>query len=121
LGLLDNGTTWGYVVLLCVVAFFGKFVGCAAAARANKFNLRESGAIGVLMSCKGYSPSLYNTLLKLTFISSLVELIVLNIGLQAGILDTRLFSMFVVMAIVLTFITVSMHPLVTVSYLIASP
>jgi len=42
-------------------------------------------------------------------ISSLVELIVLNVGLQAGILDTRLFSMFVVMAIVLTFITVSMH------------
>ena len=40
---------------------------------------------------------------------SLVELIVLNVGLQAGILDTRLFSMFVVMAIVLTFITVSVH------------
>jgi Kef-type K+ transport system membrane component KefB len=43
------------------------------------FNNRESGAIGALMSCKG-----------------LVELIVLNVGLQAGILDTRLFSMFVV-------------------------
>lgn len=40
------------------------------------------------MSCKG-----------------LVELIVLNIGLQAGILDTRLFSMFVIHAIILTFIT----------------
>jgi hypothetical protein len=36
---------------------------------------------------------------------SLVELIVLNIGLQAGVLDTRTFSMFVVHAIVLTFIT----------------
>ncbi len=39
------------------------------------------------------------------YIYSLVELIVLNVGLQAGILDTRVFSMFVVHAIILTFIT----------------
>lgn len=57
LSLLNDGITWGYVVLLCVVAFVGKFIGCAAAARACKFNLRESSAIGVLMSCKGYAPS----------------------------------------------------------------
>ncbi|QRW01954.1 Sodium/hydrogen exchanger family [Ceratobasidium sp. AG-Ba] len=57
-------------------------------ARFMGFNTRESGAIGMLMSCKG-----------------LVELIVLNVGLSAGILDTRVFSMFVVMAVVLTFIT----------------
>lgn len=81
LGLLDNGITWGYAILLIVVAFLGKFVGCAATAKLVGFDLRESGAIGALMSCKG-----------------LVELIVLNIGLQAGILDTRLFSMFVVRA-----------------------
>lgn len=60
LGLLDNGITWGYVVLLCVVAFVGKFIGCAAAARACKFTIRECGAIGTLMSCKGYTPSLSN-------------------------------------------------------------
>jgi Kef-type K+ transport system membrane component KefB len=66
---------WGYVILLCVVAFVGKFIGCALVARIFGFNLREASAIGVLMSCKG-----------------LVELIVLNIGLQAGILDERLFS-----------------------------
>jgi hypothetical protein len=41
--------------------------------------------------------------LSLYDLSSLVELIVLNIGLQAGILDTRLFSMFVLHALVLTF------------------
>jgi Kef-type K+ transport system membrane component KefB len=58
LGLLDDGVTWGYVILLCVVAFVGKFFGCAAAARACKFSIRESGAIGTLMSCKGYIPSL---------------------------------------------------------------
>ncbi|KAI0823303.1 hypothetical protein BC628DRAFT_1340137, partial [Trametes gibbosa] len=88
LGLLNDGITWGYVVLICVVAFFAKFLGCAIAAKLSGFNLRESGAIGTLMSCKG-----------------LVELIVLNVGLSAGILDTRTFSMFVLHAIILTFMT----------------
>ncbi|RPD80802.1 hypothetical protein L226DRAFT_453651 [Lentinus tigrinus ALCF2SS1-7] len=88
LGLLDNGITWGYVVLICVVAFFSKFLGCAVTAKLTGFNLRESAAIGTLMSCKG-----------------LVELIVLNVGLSAGILDTRTFSMFVLHALILTFIT----------------
>jgi hypothetical protein len=49
LGLLDNGVTWGYTILLCFVAFIGKFSGCALAAKANKFNMRESLAIGTLM------------------------------------------------------------------------
>ncbi|KAG9119572.1 K(+)/H(+) antiporter, partial [Ceratobasidium sp. 392] len=88
LGLLDNGITWGYTILIIVVAFLGKFIGCASVAKLVGYNTRESGAIGMLMSCKG-----------------LVELIVLNIGLSAGILDTRVFSMFVVMAIILTFVT----------------
>ncbi|OCH94296.1 hypothetical protein OBBRIDRAFT_831935 [Obba rivulosa] len=88
LGLLDNGITWGYAVLICAVGFFSKFIGCAATARLCGFTYRESGAIGALMSCKG-----------------LVELIVLNIGLQAGVLNQRLFSMFVLQALVLTFST----------------
>ncbi|KAI0375958.1 hypothetical protein BV20DRAFT_960038 [Pilatotrama ljubarskyi] len=88
LGLLDSGITWGYVVLICVVAFFSKFLGCGIMARLSGFKIREAGAIGTLMSCKG-----------------LVELIVLNVGLQAGILDTRLFSMFVLHALILTFMT----------------
>ncbi|KAI0751094.1 Sodium/hydrogen exchanger family-domain-containing protein [Daedaleopsis nitida] len=88
LGLLDNGITWGYVVFICVIAFFSKFVGCAVTAKLSGFNLRESAAIGTLMSCKG-----------------LVELIVLNVGFTANILDTRTFSMFVLHALVLTFMT----------------
>ena len=88
LGLLDTGKTWGYVVLICVVAFFAKFIGCGLTAKVTGFSVRESGAIGTLMACKG-----------------LVELIVLNVGLQANILNTRVFSMFVLHAIVLTFIT----------------
>ncbi|KEP46601.1 potassium:hydrogen antiporter [Rhizoctonia solani 123E] len=88
LGLLNDGTAWGYTFLVVMVAFLGKFVGCAVPARLMGYNNREAGAIGMLMSCKG-----------------LVELIVLNIGLAAGILDTKVFSMFVMMAVILTFIT----------------
>ncbi|GAB1527387.1 K(+)/H(+) antiporter [Rhizoctonia solani] len=88
LGLLNDGIAWGYTFLVIAVAFLGKFVGCALPARLMGFNNREAGAIGMLMSCKG-----------------LVELIVLNIGLSAGILDTKVFSMFVMMAVILTFIT----------------
>ncbi|KAL7621914.1 hypothetical protein AAE478_007414 [Parahypoxylon ruwenzoriense] len=85
LGLLNDGITWGYVVGVIAVAFSGKIIGGTLAARAMKLVWRESFTIGVLMSCKG-----------------LVELIVLNIGLQARILSQRTFTMFVVMALVTT-------------------
>ncbi|KAG2008708.1 potassium:hydrogen antiporter [Coprinopsis cinerea AmutBmut pab1-1] len=88
LGLLNSGVAWGYTILICVVAFAAKFLPCAGAAFLFGFKWREAGAIGTLMSCKG-----------------LVELIVLNIGLQANILNDITFSMFVVHALVLTFVT----------------
>ncbi|KAJ7628091.1 potassium:hydrogen antiporter [Mycena rosella] len=88
LGLLNTGITWAYIVIICLVAFTSKFLACGLTAYATGFNWREAGAIGSLMSCKG-----------------LVELIVLNIGLQAGILDDRTFSMFVLHALILTFMT----------------
>lgn len=88
LGLLDNGITWAYVIAVIAVAFFGKFIAAAGAARINGLVWRESFTIGALMSCKG-----------------LVELIVLNIGLQAKILSQRTFTIFVVMALVTTFMT----------------
>ncbi|KAL6717665.1 hypothetical protein ACLMJK_005580 [Lecanora helva] len=88
LGLLDTGITWAYVIGVIAVAFVAKVAGGTIAARANKLVWRESFTIGVLMSCKG-----------------LVELIVLNIGLQAKILSQRTFTIFVVMALVTTFAT----------------
>jgi hypothetical protein len=91
LGLLDTGIVWGYVIGVIAVAFFSKFGGAALAARANGLVWRECFTIGSLMSCKG-----------------LVELIVLNIGLQAKILSTRTFTIFVVMALVTTFATTPM-------------
>ena len=76
LGLLNNSITWGYLIAVTIVAFSAKFIGCSLAARLNGMVWRESFSIGSLMSCKG-----------------LVELIVLNIGLQAHILSTRVFTM----------------------------
>ncbi|OCB89096.1 hypothetical protein A7U60_g3780 [Sanghuangporus baumii] len=108
LGLLDNGITWGFTIAICCLAFFGKFGGCSMAARLCGFGWREASTIGSLMSCKG-----------------LVELIVLNVGLDAGILTQaslwsmnvsqknatsksrlqRVFSMFVFEALLLTCLT----------------
>ncbi|KZV64772.1 hypothetical protein PENSPDRAFT_656304 [Peniophora sp. CONT] len=88
LRLLDSGLIWGYVVAICALAFVGKFGGCTVAARCVGFGWRESSTIGALMSCKG-----------------LIELIVLNVGLSAGILTQRVFSMFVLEAVTLTCMT----------------
>ncbi|KAH6892430.1 Sodium/hydrogen exchanger family-domain-containing protein [Thelonectria olida] len=88
LSLLDSGVIWGYVIAVIVTAFFSKLFGGTLGARLNGLVWRESVTIGTLMSCKG-----------------LVELIVLNIGLQAKILSTRTFTIFVVMALVTTFLT----------------
>ncbi|KAL8856026.1 MAG: hypothetical protein Q9178_007335 [Gyalolechia marmorata] len=97
IGLLDSGISWAYVVAAIVIAFVGKIVGGTIAARLCKMVWRESFTIGVLMSCKG-----------------LVELIVLNIGLEAKILSTRTFTIFVIMALVTTFattpLTIALYP-----------
>ncbi|EJC99637.1 Sodium/hydrogen exchanger [Fomitiporia mediterranea MF3/22] len=86
LGLLNTGKAWGYTILVIVLAYLGKFIGCGGVAKIVGFSTREACAIGTLMSCKG-----------------LLELIVINLGLQAGILTTKVFAMFVVHAVVLTF------------------
>ncbi|KAF2140997.1 uncharacterized protein K452DRAFT_229660 [Aplosporella prunicola CBS 121167] len=97
LGLLDSGMVWAYVIGVIAVAFCAKFIGATLAARANGLVWRECFTIGSLMSCKG-----------------LVELIVLNIGLQAKILSQRTFTIFVVMALVTTFattpLTIALYP-----------
>ncbi|KAG5724530.1 hypothetical protein E4T56_gene17435 [Termitomyces sp. T112] len=61
--------TWAYTIAIVFTAFIGKFGGCSLAEKYAAGSWRESAAIGSLMSCKG-----------------LVELIVLNVGLSAGIL-----------------------------------
>jgi Kef-type K+ transport system membrane component KefB len=73
-------------VLLAAVV--GKFGGCMLAARANGLPLRESSIIGVMMNTR-----------------ALMELIVINIGYDLGIIPKTVFFMLVVMAVVTTYMT----------------
>jgi len=83
---LNRPVLWLLTLLLIGVAITGKFLGAMFAARFSGFKLRDSAAIGALMNTRG-----------------LTELIVLNIGLDLGVISTQLFTMLVVMALVTTF------------------
>ncbi len=88
----------GFVELLAVlfVACAGKFVGASLAARAMGIRPRQAGAIGVLMNARG-----------------LTELVILNIGRELGVLDTELFTIMVLMALITTAMT---EPLLRLFY-----
>ncbi|EFA77265.1 Na+/H+ antiporter [Heterostelium album PN500] len=85
---INSGAAGGCTILIIVVACVGKIGGATLAARYCKNSWRESITVGFLMNTKG-----------------LVELIVLNIGLEIKVLDSQMFTMFVVMALVTTFMT----------------
>jgi Kef-type K+ transport system membrane component KefB len=87
-GLISGGTMWLYCGAIILVAVAGKLGGSMLSARANGMPWRESAAIGVLMNTRG-----------------LVELVILNIGLDMGVLGPTLFSMMVLMALTTTFMT----------------
>nr|WP_279636987.1 cation:proton antiporter [Corallococcus llansteffanensis] len=88
LGLLDSVEAWVTCGAIILLACLGKFGGSAVAARVTGLRWREAGAIGVLMNTRG-----------------LMELIVLNLGLDLGVISPTLFTMMVIMALVTTFIT----------------
>lgn len=88
IGLLNNKTQWLYCLLIVLIASVGKFGGSAIAARLSGLDWRESSALGVLMNTRG-----------------LMELIVLNIGLEMGVISPTLFAMLVLMALTTTFAT----------------
>jgi len=88
IGLLQTPADWAMCALIIAVATAGKWGGTAVAARAFGMRWRDAGALGILMNTRG-----------------LVELIVLNIGLDLGVITPRLFTMLVVMAIVTTMMT----------------
>jgi Kef-type K+ transport system membrane component KefB len=87
-GLLDRPGLWLLTLVLLVVAIAGKWVGALAAARLTGFSFRESSAIAALMNTRG-----------------LTELIVLNIGLELGVVTPALFTSLVIVALVTTFMT----------------
>lgn len=86
--LLSEGGLWAYCVLIIIVAVAGKLLGCVISMRAAGINWREAFSVGVLMNTRG-----------------LVELVILNVGLDLGLISPTLFSMMVIMALVTTFMT----------------
>lgn len=88
IGLLDTAEDWILCGSIIAVACVGKFVGSAVAGKLTGLDWRESAAVGVLMNTRG-----------------LMELVVLNIGLDLGVISPSLFTMMVLMALVTTFLT----------------
>ena len=87
-GLLDRPEMWVKTVLIIIVAVAGKLGGSALAARATGMTWRDAASLGALMNTRG-----------------LMELVVLNIGLDIGVIPPTLFTMMVLMALVTTFMT----------------
>jgi Kef-type K+ transport system membrane component KefB len=88
IGLVSQPHEWLVTGALILVATIGKFGGSAVAARLTGLRWREASAIGILMNTRG-----------------LMELIVLNIGLDIGVISPTIFTMLVIMALVTTFAT----------------
>lgn len=88
IGLVSGMQEWLVCGLIILVATLGKFGGSLAAARLAGIGWRNAAALGVLMNTRG-----------------LMELIVLNIGLDLGVISPRLFAMMVLMALVTTIAT----------------
>jgi Kef-type K+ transport system membrane component KefB len=95
ISLLDNWSGWLMCFGIIVVAVAGKLGGSMLMARWTRMNWRDSFSIGVLMNTRG-----------------LVELVVLNIGYDLGILSARIFVMMVIMALATTFMTAPLLSLV---------
>lgn len=107
LGLLDDGITWAYVIGVIACAFSGKIIGGTLAAKAMKLVWRESFSIGCLMSCKGLVELIVLVSKDRQILLGYIVVLTIrqNIGLQANILDQRVFTIFVVMALVTTIAT----------------
>lgn len=93
--LLNDWSGWLMCLGITLVAVAGKLGGSMLMARWTSMNWRDSFSIGVLMNTRG-----------------LVELVVLNIGYDLGILSARIFAMMVIMALATTFMTAPLLSLV---------
>lgn len=94
-GLLNDWNGWLICLVIIAVAIVGKLVGTMLTARWTKMSWRDSYSLGVLMNTRG-----------------LIELVVLNIGFDLGILSARIFVMMVIMALATTFMTAPLLSLV---------
>ena len=88
IGLINDPHLWSITGLIILVAITGKFVGSALAAKFVGQSWKDSLSIGALMNTRG-----------------LMELVVLNIGYDLGVLSPAIFAMMVIMALLTTFMT----------------
>jgi Kef-type K+ transport system membrane component KefB len=88
IGLVSGAEMWLWTAAILVVAVAGKLGGSTLAARATGLPWREAGALGALMNTRG-----------------LMELVILSVGLDLGVLSPTLFTMMVIMALVTTAMT----------------
>jgi Kef-type K+ transport system membrane component KefB len=88
IGLVKGPQMWMYCALIILVATAGKLGGSTLASWLSGMPLREAAGLGTLMNTRG-----------------LMELVILNIGLDIGVISPALFSMMVIMALFTTFMT----------------
>lgn len=88
IGTMGGRGLWVMCGLVLLAAFVGKFGGCSLAARFNGLPWREASIIGVMMNTR-----------------ALMELIVINIGFELGVIPKSVFFMLVLMAVASTYIT----------------
>jgi Kef-type K+ transport system membrane component KefB len=88
IGLLDDPALWRVTGAIILVAVVGKFFGSAISAKFVGQSWKDSLTIGALMNTRG-----------------LMELVVLNIGFDLGVLTPEIFAMMVIMALVTTMMT----------------
>ncbi len=88
IGLINGNEMWLFFGIILSVAVIGKLGGSAIAAKFSALSWREAAGLGVLMNTRG-----------------LMELIILSIGLELGVISHALFTMMVLMALVTTFMT----------------
>jgi len=88
IGSLDTASAWGWCLLLIALATLGKFGGSYVAARLAGLSHQEGKVLGIMMNTR-----------------ALMELIVLNVGYDLGVISQQVFTMLVLMAIFSTVIT----------------
>lgn len=88
IGTLESGQLWLLAGVVMAAAIFGKLVGCGLAAKVSGFSWREAATIGVFMNTR-----------------ALMELIVINVGYELGVIPLSVFCMLVMMAVVTTIMT----------------
>ncbi len=96
IGLVNTPLLWAYTLLILLIACAGKGIACYVAARRSGLDNRDSAAIGTLMNARG-----------------LMELIILNVGLERGLITPTLFTIMVIMAIVTTLMATPLFNLVS--------